>query len=94
MEEYMKDLVEGHPITGEYVQVKNLIVTTAPPSMDFNGGTTDLFDADTKKNIDASKSFNHPKFSFKCNAHINLKRAEQARVTITKIPAMVDNLIS
>ncbi|KAJ9708634.1 hypothetical protein PVL29_000589 [Vitis rotundifolia] len=27
-------------------------------------------------------------------AHINLKRAERARVTITKIPAIVDNLIS
>ncbi|XP_058724174.1 65-kDa microtubule-associated protein 6-like isoform X2 [Vicia villosa] len=27
-------------------------------------------------------------------AHINLKRAERARVTVTKIPAMVDNLIS
>jgi hypothetical protein len=74
--------------------VKNLIVTSIPPSMDFNGGTAYLFDADTKKSIDASKSFNHPKFSSECNAHINLKRAERARVTITKIPAMVDNLIS
>ncbi|XP_044480584.1 65-kDa microtubule-associated protein 6-like [Mangifera indica] len=27
-------------------------------------------------------------------AHINLKRAERARVTVTKIPAMVDNLIN
>ncbi|OMO72559.1 Microtubule-associated protein, MAP65/Ase1/PRC1 [Corchorus olitorius] len=27
-------------------------------------------------------------------AHINLKRAEKARITVTKIPAMVDNLIS
>lgn len=27
-------------------------------------------------------------------AHINLKRAEKARVTVTKIPAMVDNLIN
>lgn len=27
-------------------------------------------------------------------AHINLKRAERARITISKIPAMVDNLIS
>ncbi|KDP38177.1 hypothetical protein JCGZ_04820 [Jatropha curcas] len=27
-------------------------------------------------------------------AHINLKRAERARVTVNKIPAMVDNLIS
>ncbi|CAK8570778.1 unnamed protein product [Lathyrus sativus] len=27
-------------------------------------------------------------------AHINLKRAERARVTVTKIPGMVDNLIS
>ncbi|XP_072953112.1 65-kDa microtubule-associated protein 6-like [Typha angustifolia] len=27
-------------------------------------------------------------------SHINLKRAEKARITVTKIPAMVDNLIS
>ncbi|OMO60832.1 Microtubule-associated protein, MAP65/Ase1/PRC1 [Corchorus capsularis] len=27
-------------------------------------------------------------------AHINLKRAEKARITVTKIPAMVDNLIN
>ncbi|GLT96827.1 hypothetical protein SLE2022_144230 [Rubroshorea leprosula] len=27
-------------------------------------------------------------------AHINLKRAERARITVTKIPAMVDNLIN
>ncbi|EEF40549.1 65-kDa microtubule-associated protein 6 isoform X1 [Ricinus communis] len=27
-------------------------------------------------------------------AHINLKRAERARITVSKIPAMVDNLIS
>ncbi|KAK4754512.1 hypothetical protein SAY87_002616 [Trapa incisa] len=27
-------------------------------------------------------------------AHINLKRAEKARITVTKIPAMIDNLIN
>ena len=94
MEEYIKEPVEGHYVANEYVQVKNLIVIAVPPSMDFNGGTTDLFDVDTKKSIDASKSFNHPKFSFECNVHINLKRVERARVTITKIPAMAYNLIS
>jgi len=88
MEEYIKEPVEGHFVTDEYVHVKNLIVTAVPPSMDFNGRTTYLFDAETKKSIDASKSFNHPKFSFKCNAHINVKRAERARVTITKIPIL------
>jgi len=61
--------VEGYSVTDEYVQVKSLIVTTIPPSMDFNGRTTYLFDADTKKSIDTSKSFNHPKFSFECIAH-------------------------
>jgi len=50
-------------------------------------------DADTKNSINASKPFNNPKFSFECNAYINLKRAERAR-TITKILTMVDNLIS
>jgi hypothetical protein len=27
-------------------------------------------------------------------AHINLRRAEKARILVTKIPAMVDNLIN
>jgi hypothetical protein len=51
--------VEGHYVTDEYVQVKNLIVTVVPPSMDFNGGATDLFDVASKKSVDASKSFNN-----------------------------------
>lgn len=34
------------------------------------------------------------RYSVGRGGHINLKRAERARVTITKIPAMVDNLIS
>jgi len=37
--------------------------------MDLNGGTTNLFDVDTKKGVHALKSFNRPKFSFVCNAH-------------------------
>jgi len=55
MEEYIKELVEGHSITSGYVQVKNLIVTTVLASIDLNGGTTNLFDTDAKKSIDASK---------------------------------------
>ncbi|XP_065855901.1 65-kDa microtubule-associated protein 6-like [Euphorbia lathyris] len=34
------------------------------------------------------------KYSAGRGAHINLKRAERARVTVSKIPAMVDNLIN
>lgn len=39
-------------------------------------------------------SQDNTRYSAGRGAHINLKRAERARVTITKIPAMVDNLIS
>lgn len=49
--------------------MKNLIVTTVPPSIDFNPGTTNLLDADTKESIDTSKSFDFPNFSFECNVH-------------------------
>jgi len=35
-----------------------------------------------------------PNFPFECNAHINLKPVERTRATITKISAMVNNLIS
>ncbi|XP_061348787.1 65-kDa microtubule-associated protein 6-like [Gastrolobium bilobum] len=36
----------------------------------------------------------HNRYSAGRGAHINLKRAERARVTVSKIPAMVDNLIN
>ncbi|KAM6567554.1 hypothetical protein CsatA_026682 [Cannabis sativa] len=39
-------------------------------------------------------SLDHNRYSAGRGAHINLKRAERARVTVTKIPAMVDNLIN
>jgi len=41
MEEYIKEPVKGHVVTDEYVHVKDLIVTTVPSSMNFNGKTTD-----------------------------------------------------
>ena len=50
MEEYIKEPIEGHSVTDEYVQVKNLMVTSVPISMDFNGRTTYIFDASTKIN--------------------------------------------
>jgi hypothetical protein len=61
--------IKEHSVTRESVQVKNLIVTTVPLSIDFNAGTTNLLDAHTKESIDTSKSFNFPKFSFECNVH-------------------------
>ncbi|XP_062113226.1 65-kDa microtubule-associated protein 6 [Humulus lupulus] len=39
-------------------------------------------------------SLDHNRYSAGRGVHINLKRAERARVTVTKIPAMVDNLIN
>ncbi|XP_021293245.1 65-kDa microtubule-associated protein 6-like isoform X2 [Herrania umbratica] len=36
----------------------------------------------------------HNRYNAGRGAHINLKRAEKARITISKIPAMVDNLIN
>ncbi|XP_042066457.1 65-kDa microtubule-associated protein 6-like [Salvia splendens] len=39
-------------------------------------------------------NLDHNRYSAVRGAHINLKRAERARIMINKIPAMVDNLIS
>ncbi|XP_057774061.1 65-kDa microtubule-associated protein 6-like isoform X2 [Salvia miltiorrhiza] len=39
-------------------------------------------------------NLDHNRYSAGRGAHINLKRAERARIMINKIPAMVDNLIS
>ncbi|WMV23043.1 hypothetical protein MTR67_016428 [Solanum verrucosum] len=39
-------------------------------------------------------NLDHTRYSGGRGAHINLKRAERARVTVTKIPGMVDSLIS
>ncbi|PON31908.1 Microtubule-associated protein, MAP65/Ase1/PRC [Parasponia andersonii] len=39
-------------------------------------------------------NLDHNRYNAGRGAHINLKRAERARVTVTKIPAMVDNLIN
>ncbi|KAL1803492.1 hypothetical protein ACET3Z_032139 [Daucus carota] len=39
-------------------------------------------------------NLDHSRYSAGRGAHINLKRAERARITVTKIPAMVDNLIT
>lgn len=39
-------------------------------------------------------NLDHNRYSAGRGAHINLKRAERARITVNKIPAMVDNLIS
>lgn len=38
-------------------------------------------------------NLDHNRYNAGRGAHINLKRAERARVTVTKIPAIVDNLI-
>lgn len=39
-------------------------------------------------------NLDHTRYSGGRGAHINLKRAERARITVTKIPGMVDSLIS
>ncbi|CAN4081008.1 unnamed protein product [Withania somnifera] len=39
-------------------------------------------------------NMDHTRYSGGRGAHINLKRAERARITVTKIPGMVDSLIS
>lgn len=39
-------------------------------------------------------NLDHNRYSAGRGVHINLKRAERARITVTKIPAMVDNLIN
>lgn len=39
-------------------------------------------------------NLDHNRYSAGRGAHINLKRAERARITINKIPAIVDNLIT
>ncbi|KAL5553336.1 hypothetical protein UlMin_040737 [Ulmus minor] len=39
-------------------------------------------------------NLDHNKYSAGRGVHINLKRAERARITVTKIPAIVDNLIN
>jgi hypothetical protein len=46
LSQYIKEPVERHSVTDEYVQMKNLIVISVPP-LDFKGGTTNLFDEDT-----------------------------------------------
>ncbi|XP_004236913.1 65-kDa microtubule-associated protein 6 [Solanum lycopersicum] len=39
-------------------------------------------------------NLDHTRYSGGRGAHINLKRAERARITVTKIPGMVDSLVS
>lgn len=39
-------------------------------------------------------NLDHNRYSAGRGVHINLKRAERARITVTKIPAMVDNLVN
>jgi hypothetical protein len=90
MEEYIKEPVEGHFVTDEYVQVKNLIVTAVPPSMDFNGGTTDLFDVGTKRN--RGLSLTSKIYSFASNFNCSGKSKERVREPMIKFDDVLDKI--
>jgi len=88
MGEYIKETVEGHSINGKYVQVKNLMVKSVPISMDFNCGTTDLFDAGTK--INRGLSLTSEIYSFGSDFNCSGKSKERVRKPMIKFDDVLD----